>query len=168
MSDARAIGAVAIWADDGLHLYDGKTIHPIVGADATRFGDAIPRIVDLPGIGRTLVTSSAGLFEITVDGNLIALEMPFRTTRFPPPQLADWPEAGVALAAVDNAIYAVDRDLEARPVPGGRAIRTDWTTLFDSGSLPETGDKVLTGRNGLFLAVDTQLSGPEACAGPGN
>ena len=141
--------------DDGLQLYDGQSIRP---ASGPHIGQLFS-VTDLPSIGRTLVVSEKGLFDLSADGALIVLDVDFPTSGFPHPAFIDWSEADVALVTAGERLYALDADLNAVAVAGGKAItRLDLTT-----TVAATGDKLIPGKDRFYLAVDTQRAGREIC-----
>lgn len=153
IQDLPTLGRTLVRGRDGLYFYDGTAIVPVPRSASSSIG-RFPRVHDLPSLGRVIVSSEYGLFELTRDG-LTAKAMPFPMIGLPAFQIADWPEAGVALASTRTGIYALDRDLNATPVPGGDRIGPTYLE-FSVGTNPGTGEMVLSGSAGLFLAVRAQ------------
>jgi hypothetical protein len=91
------------------------------------------------------------------------------TTPFPAggwlrPQLADWPDAGVALIWARPGLFTLDSDLVAKPIQGSDAAGgVSFLPSPFTGIDPATGDMVLTASHALFLAVDTERSHDDAC-----
>ena len=163
--DLAALGRTLIVGADRLYLYDGNRIEPVTGGERQRIGDFsyFSDVYDLPSIGRVLITTRSGIFELTRDSSLLARPMPFPTEGiYPKPQFADWPTAGMALVATKAGVYALDRDLNATPVPGDDRIDL-FGLHFAHGEMASTGDMILTGHRGVFLAVDGRGAGAEAC-----
>jgi hypothetical protein len=156
-----SLGKVLIEGQDGLFLYNGSAFAPVADSAPRQIGD-YPRIYDLASLKRVLVSTRNGLFEITADGRLIARPMPFPTEGLPQPALKDWPESGVALVSTREGLFTLDADLNASPVESGNLIGLGWLDAAN-GTNPGTGDMVLTGSRGLFLAVDGRRS-PDVCA----
>lgn len=155
--DQPTLGLTLFQGSTGLYLYDGATMEPVKGEARESL------VYDLPSIGRVLVVTQSGIFEVTRDGTLVSRPMPFPATGvFPEPQLADWPQAGVALVATRAGVFSLDRDLNARPVLGGDQIDLGGLD-FAHGTMASTGDLILTGRNGVFLAVDGRGGGAALC-----
>lgn len=142
-------------------LYDGKAIRPVVDGGRDRLGD-LPRVYDLPSIKRVLVVTRSGWFELRPEGNMVALSMPFPVEGLPMAEIADWPESAVALVSTRAGLFSLDANLNATPVAGGDHIGLGWLG-FSNGANPATGEMILTGRYGLFLAVDSQHSRDHIC-----
>jgi hypothetical protein len=160
--DLPTLGRTLVEGADRLYLYDGTSIEPVRNGERERYGE-LSRVYDLPSIGRVLVTTKSGIFELTRDGALVARPMPFPAEGiFPKPEIVDWPEAGIALTATKIGIFALDRDLNATPIPGGDRI--DLFGLdFAHGQVARTGDIIVTGHRGIFLAVDSRRAGGALC-----
>jgi hypothetical protein len=76
IEDLSTIGRTLIEGRDGFFLYDGEKMTPVAGGDRRTIG-GLPRVYDLPSIGRVVVTTRNGMFELTKEGTLAALSMPF-------------------------------------------------------------------------------------------
>lgn len=160
--DLPSIGRTLIEGAERLYLYDGTSIVPVRDAEHERYGDFID-IYDLPSIGRVLIATRFGIFELTRDGALVARLMPFPTEGiFPRPVFADWPKAGAALVATKSGVFVLDRDLKATPILGGDQIDLIGGD-FTHGDVASTGDMILDGHRGVFLAVDGQGPGGGVC-----
>jgi hypothetical protein len=158
--DLPTINRVLIEGGDRLFIYDGQTFSPVIDGWNNRIGDFL-RVYDLQSIKRVIITSRNGMFELTADGRLVSRLMPFPTDGLPEPEVADWPESAAALVATRNGLFALDADLNAIQVSGGDQIGLGWLG-FANGTNPGTGEMVLTGSRGLFLAVDARRS-PDTC-----
>lgn len=166
IQDLPTIGRALIEGHDGLFLYDGKMLTPIAGAERKVIGD-YPIAYDLPSIGRVVVITRNGLFNLTTDRGLVAVKSPFSTERPFMQTIADWPDSGVALIATRSGLFSLDADLAAKPVPGGAALETSSSIQSPfTGIDPSTGEMVLTGQHALFLAVDTKRSHDDSCREP--
>jgi hypothetical protein len=161
IKDLSAIGRTLIEGRDGLFLYDGERLTPVVGGDRQTTGK-LPSVYDLPSIGRVVVATRNGMFELTKSGALVALSMPFPADGLPEPEIADWPESGVALVSTRLGLFTLDTDLKASPILGGDSVGFGWLNPA-TGVNPATGEMVLTGSRALFLAVDAQRSHDDAC-----
>jgi hypothetical protein len=158
IQDLPTLSRTLIRGRDGLFLYDGATIVPVPRSGRSDIGRFL-RVYDLSSVGRVIVASEMGLFELTRDGGLVAKTMPFATDGLPILELADWPEAGVALVSTRNGIYALDRGMKAVPVPGGDRIKLGYLD-FAVGTNPGTGEMVLSDPASLFLAVRAEDGKP--------
>jgi len=161
IDDLSTIGRTLIEGRDGFFLYDGEKITPAVGAGRGVIGK-LPWVYDLPSIGRVVVATRNGMFELTKTGALVPLSTPFPTDGLPHPDVADWPESGVALVSTRSGIFTLDSDLKATPILGGDNVSFGRLNPM-TGVNPATGEMVLTGSRALFLAVDAQRSQDGAC-----
>jgi hypothetical protein len=161
IQDLPTIGRTLIEATEGFFLYDGSTIRPVVDGGRDRLGD-LPRVYDLPSIKRVLVVTRSGWFELRPEGNMVAVSMPFPVEGLPVPDIADWPESGVALVSTQAGVFSLEANLNAKPVAGGDQIGLGWLR-FSNGTNPATGEMIMTGRGGLFLAVDSHRSRDDIC-----
>lgn len=160
--DVPTLGRTLIEGGKGLYVYDGTKIEPVLDGEREKIGK-YPRVYDLHTIGRVLLATQSGIFELTRDGRLVDRPMPFPTQGiFPTPEIVDWPRAGVALVATKAGIFVLDRDLAATPVAGGDMINFSGGQ-FSVGEMPDSGEMILTSRQGIFLAADTQGAGEAAC-----
>jgi hypothetical protein len=163
IQDLPTIGRTLIEGQDGLFLYDGHTITPIVGGARKVIGK-YPKAYDLPSIRKVVVTTQNGMFNLTMDGRLVPMPTPFPADGWL--HLADWPKSGVALVWARTGLFTLDPDLAAKPIQGGDAVgRTSLALSPFTGINPETGDMVLTGSQALFLAVDAARSHDDTCRG---
>ena len=161
IQDLPTIGRTLIEGHDGLFLYDGKTITPVVGAQQKVIGQ-FPRAYDLPSIRRVVVATQNGMFDLTRDGRLVATTTPF--PGWLRPQLADWPDAGVALIWARAGLFTLDGNLVAKPIQGGATLSEPPGLLSPfTGINPATGEMVLTASHALFLAVDAERTHDDAC-----
>ena len=161
IEDLPTIGRTMIEGRDAMFLYDGKTLTPVGGGEWSVIGE-LPRVYDLPSIGRVVVTTKRGMFELTRKGMLMAIPTPFPADGLPMPQIADWPDSGVALVATRSGLFTLDSDLAAKPIPGSEAVGFLSLSTF-SGINPGTGEMVLTGAHALFLAVDGERTHDGVC-----
>ncbi len=83
------------------------------------------------------------------------------------PAIADWSNSGVALISSRAGLFTLDANLNAVRVPGGNQIGPGWLG-FSEGTNPSTGEMVLTGQGGLFLAVDFSAPGTALVAAGNN
>ena len=161
IEDLSSISRTLIEGRDGLFLYDGEKITPVVGAERRIIGK-LPWVYDLPSIGHVIVVTTSGMFELTRDVALVPLSMPFPADGLPGPQIADWPESRVALVSTHIGLFTLDADLKATPIFGGDNVGFGGLNPA-TGVNPATGEMVLTGSRALFLAVDAQRSHDDTC-----
>jgi hypothetical protein len=166
IQDLPTISRTLIEGRGGFFLYDGQSLSPVPHGERTVIGD-FPRAYDLASIGHVVVTTTNGMFDLTKDGRLTAMTTPFPAVGLPTPQIADWPDAGVALVATRSGLFTLDSDLVAKPIDGSNAVADAWMSIsLFTGVNPGTGEMVLTGTHALFLAVDAERSHDDACRGP--
>jgi len=161
IQDLPTLRRTLIEGRDGLFLYDGTRIVSVPDSTPDRIGK-YPRVYDLPSIGRVIVSTRHGLFELDREGRLVARPMPFATEGSPWPEFIDWPAAGVALASTKRGLFVVSREWNASEIPGGDQVELGfggerWETNM------ATGEIILIGRRGLFLAVEGRREGAHTC-----
>ena len=156
--DLTVLGRVLIEGRDRLHLYDGRELKPVAGSEALPAG-RLRHVYDLLSIGRALIVADGGLWEVTADARLVRHPMPFGYA-----QLIDWTPSAVALANTSKGLFTLDATLNALPIPGGGHVGSSNFLVSFAGVSPGTGDVVIVGGRGLFLAVDTARNGDAACA----
>ncbi len=163
--DLRVIGKMLIEGRDSLHLYDGTSMTAVPGSERSVLG-SYPRVYELPSLGRVLISTRNGLFELTREGALFRPSISLPLDSLPEAKLLDWPRAGVALIVTRDGIFALDADLKANPVTHGDQVRLGPLSV-STGFVEATGEPVLSGRQGLFMAVDRLSdSGKDACPPP--
>jgi hypothetical protein len=161
IQDLPTLGRTLISGRDGLFLYDGARITPVPESGSARLGD-YPRVYDLPSIGRVMVSTPKGIFELDRQGRLLPQPVPFTLEGLTSPEFADWPPAGVALVLTGDGVFAIDKELNASLVTGGDQVESGDGRI--QGIDTATGDVILAGKRGLFLAVDGRSSGSHACS----
>ncbi|MBU6397755.1 MAG: hypothetical protein KJS74_06210 [Rhodospirillales bacterium] len=151
-----------IRGDKEFFLYDGVSVFPVAKSPADNLG-AFPVVVDLPAIGHALLVSERGIFDLKPDGRLIRLKMPFGISAPYGVTLADWAEAGVALAETSDGLYEIDRNLKATLIPGSKIFKNTWLIQMNLGDILPSREKVVANARALYVVVDTALSGQNAC-----
>lgn len=159
--ESRALERLVIRGHQGLHLYDGEQVYPVPNSGENRLA-TLPRMIDLPSIGRMLIVAKTGLFDLSIDGKLTELSMPFPTGGLPGVSLIDWPQSGVAVASTAAGIFVIDQNLNAEVVQGAEWISHGWHNP-KIATIAATGELVLASKQGLFLAADRTRSGKEIC-----
>ena len=146
---------VASRTDGRLIVYRGGAIAPVQDGDAA----GPNQVHDLPVVGRVVVTSLRGVFELTQDLRLVPVAAPV-----PSPWItavAEMPPSGVAAVVAHEGVFALGPEGGLAPVPGGEAA---WSRVAKHVFLPSRSELLFTGHKGLFLLVDRRLSGADACA----
>lgn len=159
--DLPTLGRTLIDGAEGLFLFDGNGLAPVLNGRREIYGE-IRHVYDLSAIGRVLIVAQHGVYEVTRDGELVARPIPLPTNLFPGLEFVDWPSTDVALASRPAGIFVVDNDLHVTPILGGDEVENVGTGLVQ-GEIEGTGDMILDGRRGVFLAVDAQHGGAETC-----
>jgi hypothetical protein len=161
IDDLSTIGRTLIEGRDGFFLYDGEKITPVIGAGRGAIGK-LPWVHDLPSIGRAVVATKNGMFQLTKAGALVPLPTPFSADGLPKIDIADWPDSRVALVSTRAGLFTLDSDLRATSVLGGDNVSFGRLNPM-TGVNPATGEMVLTGHRALFLAIDAQRSNDSSC-----
>jgi hypothetical protein len=159
--DLPTLGKTLIEGHRGLYLYNGKSIVPVQDGDKS-IAENLPKTVDLPSIGHVLVSTANGLFELTREGKLARLDMPFPTEGLPQQDMVDWPSAHLALISTKRGIFSLDANLVAKPVAGGDLVGA-WLGKTFTGVNPGNGDMLITGQSGIFQAVNEANSADQPC-----
>ena len=161
--DLPSLHRGVIQGRDSLFLYDGTRVTPVANGGSDRV-DKFAHVYDLHSIGRVLVASKKGLFELTADGALVHRPMPFPTEGLAEPAITDWPEAGVALVSTKSGMFVLDGDLHAESVAGGEQVGfSGWWSVVRPIAAANATELVLTATPGLFLAVDSSRSLDNPC-----
>jgi hypothetical protein len=145
VGDLTAIRRFAIQGRDGLYLYDGNAMTLAPGSSPELVG-AYYQLLDLPSIGHAFIRSDHGLFDVRSDRGVRRVVAPFKYA----PMVWDLPQARAALANADGRFFALDVDLEFRPLslPGPPGD----TNLVYVKMLP-SADALLATEAGFFLAT---------------
>jgi hypothetical protein len=157
--DLPMLGYTLIDGADAFYAYDGTSIRRIDGSDRSLMGE-VPRIFALTAIGRVLVSTSNGLFELTRDATLVPRPLPVvRGSKWP--MLVDWAKAGVALLATKAGMVALDDALNEIPITGGESAMSDRLGFL--GFIETTGEPVVADLHRMFIAADRNVAGRDAC-----
>lgn len=164
-TDLPSRGVVAVAAAGAIHLLDEQlglaTAVPDSGEDRT---GRYRWLHDLPSMGIVMVASEKGLFELTREPRLRALDWPH-----PPdhaargvPALAEMPASRAAMLIAEEGLFAFDASGLVSRVRGSNPDLLRSGGAF-AGLIPERGAMLLRGRRALHLAVDRRLQGSHAC-----
>ena len=140
--------------DGRLFVYRGGAIAPVQDGDAA----GPNQVHDLPVVGRVVVTSLRGVFELTQDLRLVPVAAPVLSPWVT--AVVEMPPSGVAAVVSHEGVFALGPDGGLAPVPGGEVA---WSRVAKHVFLPSRNELLFTGHEGLFLLVDRRLSGAEAC-----
>ena len=164
-TDLPSRGVVAVAATGAIHLLDEQlglaTTVPDSGEERT---GRHRWLHDLPSMGMVVVASEKGLFELTREPRLRALDWPrplgHAAGRIP--ALAEMAASRVAVLMVEDGLFALDASGLVSRVRGSNPDLLDSGGAF-AGVIPKRGAMLLRGRRALHLAVDRRLEGSHAC-----
>lgn len=151
---------LVIHADDGLHIYDGRSVSRLEGTGAY---DAV---FDLPHFKKVLLTGRHGVYELTEDRRLERIPVPPDFRSETTPRAAEWVEAGKILLWTESGVFALDQGAGIRRIAGDEAAGSGslgWGLL---GALPGRGEFLVSGRRGLYLVVDRRSAETPHCTPP--
>ncbi len=160
--DLPTIRRTLVFGRDRLILYDGATMAAVPNSGPDRLGD-LPRLYDLPSIGRVLLSTDSQVLEFLPDGQLIPRATPFGMEGKWNVNFVDWPHAGVAAVSTPQGVFTVGRDLMATLIPGSRRAPPIEFGIFPHGQNPGTGELMISGSDGMFLIIDKRRSDAAAC-----
>lgn len=150
--------SLTLLASDGaLYMFDGTALH-LVDASQIKDFDRFLRFAGASTIGRLLMATSTGLYEITAAGvrplDIPELSGPPFSIRF----IKDWEAAGVVVVNRRSELFAIDRDLKVQRVANQHAVADNNDIV---GEQPGNGDITLNGKDSVLVMVDTERHGPE-------
>ncbi|WP_454761162.1 hypothetical protein [Caulobacter segnis] len=152
--------ATVLTVDEGLAIYRAGRMSLLPGPKGGL--GPLPDVVDLPTIGRTLILSRNGLFELTRDDRIVRLEAPFSTGGLPPPLIFNDPRRQAATISAREGLFLLKRDGRFERVRGGSAPPNFGDERV--ASLPLSGDVLLELDNALWLLVSPGSPRWRACA----
>jgi hypothetical protein len=114
---------------------------------------------DVPSIGKTLLYSEKGLFELRSDGNPAPLPFPGDAHIR---EVAALPASHLAVLFAGGTVFALDALGKVSEVPGGRRLGDQFLD-YDKGVIPGRNEMLVNGKDALFLIVDRMLSGNDVC-----
>jgi hypothetical protein len=159
MASFPELGVTLLVSKDALYKFDGTKLQ-LVDTSQVKDLDLYPRFAGASTIGRLLMATSTGLYEVVRDSvrrlDIPELSGPQFAIRF----LKDWEAAGVVIVNRENELYTIDRELKVQRVAGQQTISKSIDFV---GELVGNGDIVLSGTDSVLLAVDTARHGRELC-----
>lgn len=161
MVDLPSLGRVIVQGAAGFYLYDGAHLAPVPNSGRERVG-RFPRVHASDAIGRVLVTSDTGAYELTRTGELPSVLVPFEPGS-PAPSLADMPASGAVIAFTKSGAFAFDRDLRVERLQGVERVSFGWLA-GSHGIIPIREEMIVDGGRALFLVIDARIAGEGACA----
>jgi len=143
--DLPTLKRLVIETDRSLLLYDGESIVEVPDTDRLRLG-RYPMFFDLPSLGRVIVKTEWGLFELTRDGRLRDLNLPPVISNW----LYDWPAANAAITWTQKGIELLNRNLSFKQV--ALLPLSDKATIYTvSPPNPRTGEVFVSSSEGLLV-----------------
>ncbi len=142
--------ALVFATDQGLALYRNGRMRLIPGPALGGLGP-LAKIVDLPVIGRTLVLSRHGLFELTSDDRIVRVEAPFSTGSLPEPEIFEDARRGAAIIHAREGLFTLDRRSIYHRIPGPPLGEPSYDEHVVT--LAVSGDHLLKLDNALWLLV---------------
>lgn len=147
--ELAGLGLVLIGSKDRLYSYDGKQValFPADDSDPTgRSGIA----ADLSSIGKFILTTERGLFELKAAGTLEQLSLPFDygSDVYLKITVSEFPAAHVGLIATKDNLYAFSPSGVVQPIRGGNY--DEYIDPF-AGEIPGRNVMLVLGKNNLHL-----------------
>lgn len=144
------------------HAKPAPLIEPARRYPSALRGGTLGRFVyraEVPSIGKTLLYSEKGLFELRGDGSPAPLSFPVDARIR---EVAALPASHLAVLFAGGAAYAMDASGKISELPGGRRLG-DHFLNYNKGIIPGRNEMLVDGKDALFLIVDRMLSGDNAC-----
>jgi hypothetical protein len=159
--DLPSRGYVALLGNDGpLTVYRDRLALPVPDSEAL-LGSGLRTAHDLPSIGRVVLRSPRGFYELTHEPRLRPLEVSGPTPRWG--TVRDMPDSGIGVVLSAEGIHLIGPEGGLVHLPQTSGLNADASGA--AHYLPSRRELVFAGpRNGLFLLVDRRLSGAAACA----
>lgn len=133
--DLASIGRLAVQPSalvEGLWLYDGERADRVRLPDDLRHEQIFVR--ELPAIGRTLLLSRHGIYDLSSEGAVSALDIPFSLgDRLL--QIVNWSDERVALAFTTEGVFVIRPDLSISRASGSK-VAPHWKISMGSVELP--------------------------------
>jgi hypothetical protein len=151
-------------AAGGLVVYDGHAITEVANSSPSQIG-GFAHVTDVTGIKRVLVATITGLYNLNASKKLTRVSTPFRLEQpYSWTTISDWPEAGVGLIETSDGLFTIDQSLKATAVIRGLTLAKSSLLFRVVGDYLPLHGKVISGKDGLYIIVDTALAGPAACS----
>lgn len=112
----------------------------------------LPKIIDLPSVGRTFIQSRLGLFELTDDARIVRIRAPFSTGGLPPILIYDDETNKQAVFIAVEGQFTLTRDGDFRRIRGAVPVTPSFIDKRIL-ELPVSGDDLLLFDNALWLLV---------------
>lgn len=133
-----------------LRLNTGKLNLELEASKSDDFGQ-VWQIKDHEIIGRTIVYTSTGLFELLPDNNLVRISEKLNESLS---SFFEWPRFKVVVVFADkNGVYVISNSGEADILEGGRVDPLSFKNAF---TMPARDELVFTARDGIRLIVERE------------
>jgi hypothetical protein len=143
--DLPTLKKMVIESDRSLLLYDGESLVEVPDTDRLRLGRR-PMFFDLPSIGRVIVSTEWGLFELTRDARLRELNLPPVISNW----MYDWPAANAAMTWTRRGIQLFNQNMSFKEV--ALLPLSDQATIYSvSPPNPRTGEVFVSSSEGLLV-----------------
>jgi hypothetical protein len=113
-------------------------------------------------IGKTLLYSRRGLFELSAARGIVPVALPFDPKTETINAVAELPASHLVVIITTAGVYALDGAGAITRVPGGQ--RVGHSLGQSKGIIPVHNEMLLLGARALFLIADWTLFGDDACA----
>jgi hypothetical protein len=159
--ESAALGLVLFQSPAGWYAYDGNQVSLIPGSAADQLGKGgVPR--DLPSIGKVVLKTERGVFELTDRRRFSPLQLPFHVDplKF---AVADLPAAHVGVISNGNNLYALTRSSAVYPIEGGSLDSYSFQPFV--AVVPGRNAMLIRGVAGMHLIMTSSPAGT-VCASP--
>lgn len=146
----------------GLFAYDGNGIRAIEQSDAAHIGDHVD-VYHLTSIGKVLLVSERGLFELTANLAVRQIVVPPKFAfGLPMAEVVEMAASHAALIMGNTDVLRMGADGSIAHVPGAQYFEN--TAGRDvAGIIPVREELLLVGRRGLALVVDEAIAESGTC-----
>jgi hypothetical protein len=163
--DVPSLGIAVVRGGEELRIFDGRSLSPIPDSGYKRLGE-VTGVYDLQSIGKVLVATKKGLFELTPQHTLVSIALP-GSPDANGMAVVEMPRSEAAILLVANGAYAIGRGGEVQTLPGGNALAfAPGVPSKPLGVVSTTNEFLFTGPGGtsLFRVVDKRTAGATVCA----
>jgi hypothetical protein len=159
MASFPELGVTFLVGKNALYKFDGTELRS-VDTSQVKDLDMYSRFAGASTIGRLLMATSTGLYEI-VGESVKPLDIPeLSGPKFSMRIFKDWDAAGVVIVKRENELYVIDKQLKVQRVATPHTISNGIDIV---GEQIGTGDIILNGTDSVLLVVDTARHGRELC-----
>ena len=145
----------------GLISFDGKKVTRIQDSSSNELGIYI-YAYDVPAIGKVLLKSELGLFELTRQNTIKRVSVPLDLKKHRVEGVGEMPASKAVILATSGGVFSMDAEGEVRAVPGGINFEANGAKSI-YGVIPVRNEMLLAGAKGLSLVVDESSSRNSIC-----